>query len=142
MRFSLGLVSGGMIRLAPWLLPAALVLSPTASAQSQGPVVDLDTALRCSALFGIIASEQQRGVASSLADYPPLARRGREFFVQTWARLMDEQQLTREQAQQRYRSEVAKLQAEVVAAPDPGIRTRAIAGPCLTLLDATLPAAP
>lgn len=105
-------------------------------------MVDLGTALRCSALFGIIAAEQQRGVASSLADYPPLARRGREFFVQTGARLMDEQKLTRAQAQQRFMAEVEKLQAEVMAAPDPGAKARAIAGPCLALLDATIPATP
>ena len=142
MRFSLDLVSGGMIKLAPWLLPASLVMSPVAAAQTQSPVVDLDTALRCSALFGIIAAEQQRGVASSLADYPPLGQRGREFFVQTGARLMDAQKLTRDQAQQRFKSEVEKLQAEVIAAADPGARARTIAAPCLALLDATVPSKP
>ena len=136
------MVSGGMIKLAPWLLPASLALSPVAAAQTQGPVVDLDTALRCSALFGIIAAEQQRGVASSLATYPPMNQRGREFFVQTGARLMDEQKLTREQAQLRFKFEVEKLQAEVMAAPDPTATARTIAAPCLALLDATLPAKP
>jgi hypothetical protein len=139
MRFSFGLVSGGMIKRILRLIPAALTLSTAAGAQTLQPVVDLGTAMRCSAMFGIIAAEQQRGVPTSRADYPPLALRGREFFVQVWARLMDEQKLTREQAEQRYKAQVEALQAAVIAAADPGAEAKAIAGPCLALLDATVP---
>ena len=131
-----------MIKLASWLLPAALAVSAITPALAQSTVVDLDTALRCSALFGIIASEQKRGVAASLGDYPPLNQRGREFFVQTGARLMDQERLTREQVQLRFKGEIETLQTEVAVAPDPGAKARAIAGPCLALLDATVPAKP
>lgn len=125
-----------MLRLA--LAPAFLAATTVPLAAQEG-LVDLSTALRCSAAFGIIAAEQQRGVASAKADYPPLSQRGREFFVQTGARLMDEQKLTREQVQQRFRAEIAKLQDAAMASPDPAEFVRGVMAPCLTLLDATVP---
>jgi hypothetical protein len=126
-----------LIRLA--IVPAVLMAALPAPLAAQQGVVDLATALRCSAAFGIIASEQQRGVTASLKDYPPLGQRGREFFVQTGARLMDEQKLTREQVQMRFKAEVDKLQAEAISAPDPAAMVRAVMVPCLALLDATVP---
>ncbi len=119
---------------------AAALAAPSAPLAAQDGVVDLATALRCSAAFGIVAAEQQRGVAVSIRDYPPLSTRGREFFVQTGARLMDEQKLTREQVRARFQAEVEKLQAEAIAAPDPAVLVRGVLGPCLALLDATVPA--
>lgn len=120
------------------LAPVLLAVT-SAPLSAQEGVVDLGTALRCSAAFGIVANEQQRGIAASLRDYPPLGTRGREFFVQTGARLMDEQKLTREQVQARFKAEVEKLQGEAIASPDPASTVRAIMVPCLTLLDATVP---
>ena len=122
-----------------YLLPAMLMAALPAPLAAQNGVVDLATALRCSAAFGIIASEQQRGVAASVRDYPPLGARGREFFVQTGARLMDEQKLTREQVQARFKAEVESLQAETSAASDPAAKVRSIMEPCLTLLNAAVP---
>ncbi len=97
--------------------------------------------MRCSAAFAITAGDQQRGAAKA-AQYPPLQQRGREFFVRTGARLMDEQHLDRAQAQQRIKAEVARLQAETAAAPDPAAAYDAVIRPCLALLDVTIPAAP
>lgn len=122
-----------------WIVISAASILCAGAADAQQPLVNLDTALRCSAAFGIVAAEQQREVAAAQRDYPPLALRGREFFVQTGARLMDEQALDRAQVQQRLQSEVRKLQAEISAAPDPAAQTRAVMLPCLTLLDAALP---
>ena len=51
---------------------------------------------RCGAAFALVAEGQANGNAEALA-YPPLAERGREFFVQAGARLMDEAGLTREE---------------------------------------------
>jgi hypothetical protein len=121
------------------MMPALLLAALPAPLAAQNGLVDLSTALRCSAAFGLIAAEQQRGIASALKDYPPLSQRGREFFVQTGARLMDEQKLTREQVQARFKAEVDLLQAEVIAAPDPAAKVRSIMVPCLALLDATVP---
>ncbi len=109
-----------MIKLSQMLLAGGAALSFTSSATAQPNVVDLDTALRCSAAFGIVASEQARGVGTARTDYPALNQRGREFFVQTGARLMDAQKLDRPAMQQRLLAEVAKLQSEVAAASRPG----------------------
>lgn len=121
------------------MMCALLLAALPAPLAAQTGLVDLAAALRCSAAFGLIAAEQQRGVASALKDYPPLSQRGREFFVQTGARLMDEQKLTREQVQVRFKAEVDKLQAEAVAAPDSVAKVRSIMLPCLAMLDATVP---
>jgi len=120
-----------MIRFQP---PFALALI-AAPAGAQPVVVDLDTAAQCSAAFSIVASEQQRGMVAAQSGYPELDKRGREFFVQTGARLMDERGLTREQVQQRLKAEVEKLQS----ASDPAAFRQKVMVPCLTLLDATLP---
>lgn len=45
--------------------------------------------LRCSAAFALTANRQQAGEGWALA-FPPLAERGREFFVVATARLADE----------------------------------------------------
>ncbi len=45
--------------------------------------------LRCSAAFALVANRQQSGEQWALA-FPPLATRGREFFVQSGALLLDE----------------------------------------------------
>lgn len=120
-------------------LIAAFLAAPL---RAEPPVADLAVSLRCAAAFGIVASEQKRGIASALADYPPLGLRGREFFVQVGARLMDEQRLSREAMQARYKAEIEGLQAETMAAPDAKTAVAAIMAPCLKLLDATIPAEP
>lgn len=118
---------------------ALLALAAAAPVLAQPAVVDLDTAVRCSAAFGIVAADQARG-GPSAQDYPAIGARGREFFVQTGARLMDEQKLTRDKVQARMRAEVAKLQAETAASSDRRAAMRRIMTPCLSLLDATVPA--
>lgn len=137
------------MRIAPFamLKPSALIaraaallsLAAAAPGWAQPAVVDLDTALRCSAAFGIVAADQARG-GPLAQDYPALAVRGREFFVQTGARLMDERKLSRDQVQARMRGEVQKLQAETAATADRGAAMRRVMTPCLSLLDATVPA--
>ena len=123
----------------PLVCAAALFGSiPAVPALAQPAAVDLDKAVRCSAAFGIVAAQQARGLPGA-QDYPALGQRGREFFVQTGARLMDEQKLTREQVQARMRAEALKLQSEVAASPDPGAAIRGVMTPCLTLLDAVMP---
>jgi hypothetical protein len=119
----------------PLTLAAAV---PLLLAATQAPLVDSATAMRCSAAFGIIANEQARGIDSAKA-YPELGQRGREFFVQAAARLMDEEKLTREQLRARFKTEVEKLQNESIASSDPAATLRGIITPCLALLDAAVP---
>jgi hypothetical protein len=121
---------------------AALALLSAAAASAAPPpaaLADTGTALRCAAAFGIVASEQSRGTASALA-WPDLRVRGKEFFVQLGARMMDEERLDRAAMQARYKAAVDKLQSESIAAPDPAAVVRAVMEPCLGLLDATVPA--
>jgi len=121
---------------------ALLAVLAAAPLRAEAPVADLSLSLRCSAAFGIVANEQQRGIASAIADYPPLGLRGREFFVQIGARLMDEQRLGRAAMQARFKAEVEALQAQSMASADPKATVAAIMAPCLKLLDAAVPAVP
>ena len=72
---------------APQDAPAADALSPL-PADQQG-------AIRCSAAFALVAERQRQGDEAALV-YPPVGERGREFFVRTGARLMDETGMTRD----------------------------------------------
>lgn len=116
-----------MVQLA--LLAAALP-APVAPA----PVLNADqqAALRCAATFAIIAAGQARGDAAALA-YPPLGARGREFFVITGARLIDEAGLD---------DAGVKAAAEAEAAAARGQDHAAVMPFCLRLLDAQVPDRP
>ena len=86
--------------------------------------------------FAIIANEQQRGIASSLA-YPPLAERGKEYFVRSSARLVDELQVTREHVEVMLRAEVEALQAGSMASANPAQYVDQVMQPCLLSLAAS-----
>ena len=130
------------------LAPLALILALTAPAAAQAPraaepslSLGQETALRCSAVFGIIAGEQARKAPGANA-YPPLGQRGREYFVRNAARLMDETGATREQVAAMMQSRVRQLQSKTANSPDPFAAVKAALTPCLVLLDAELPATP
>lgn len=90
------------------------------------------TSLRCSAAFAMVAAGQAKGEADSLA-FPPLAKRGREYFVRVAARVMDETGVTREQLQ-------ALLLREATAVRTEGPKSlSALVPPCLMLLDMEVP---
>ena len=78
---------------------STLFLAALASMQTPAaaPALNAQQAatLRCSAALAVVAQGQANGKAAALA-YPPLGERGREFFVRTTARLMDELQLDRD----------------------------------------------
>jgi len=117
-----------------FLTPAALALvalAPAAYAQ-QAPAPSLTieqrTALRCSVAFALVAEGQARGDAE-MAAYPALGDRGREFFVRTSARIMDETGLNREAV-------AGILAAEVESLREKGALDQ-VMPPCLLLLDAS-----
>ena len=108
---------------------AALALTAPAAAQDAAPLKPLSleqrTAVRCSAAFAIVAVLQQRG---EHREWPPLAERGREFFVRVSTQIMDETGRSRE--------EVADaLTAQARELSDPATLSAAMP-PCLLLLDA------
>ena len=86
-------------------------------------------ALRCSAAFGLVAEGQARGDEASLS-YPALGERGKEFFVRSAARLMDELALDRAGIQTLVSLEAQKLWDEEGLLED-------VMPSCLTLLDAS-----
>lgn len=100
------------------------------------PQLTLDerTLLRCSAVFAIIAYEQGQGVESALA-WPPLAERGKEYFVQAGAKLMEAHHLSDADVTALYRAEIKRLQDESGEAADPQALVTAIMQPCLLSLE-------
>ena len=118
------------------LLPAVLAAVPAAAQEPPPFTLEHRMLLRCSAVFAIVAGEQQRGVASALA-YPALGERGREYFVRASARLMDDLKLTREQVEASLRAEVEGLQKATTDGGDPAATIDAVMQPCLSALGAS-----
>ena len=118
------------------ILAVALLAAPACAADAPKLTLEQKTMLRCSAAFAIIANEQSRGIESAKA-YPPLAERGKEYFVRTGARLIADHQLTHEQIDALYRSEIKHLQDESATARDPQKFVVSLMQPCLLSLDAS-----
>lgn len=121
----------------------SLTLLPL-SASAQPPAMPKltlaqETSLRCSAAFGLIAYDQKRGAPGANA-FPPLGTRGREFFVRTTARLMDETGATRETVQALLKVRVDDLQKGAAESADPSEFVGRTVRACLPLLDAEVPA--
>ncbi len=95
--------------------------------------LDQETAVRCSVAFAIVASEQASGTPLA-AGWPVLGQRGREFFVRTGARLMDETGATRPQVQALFSRSAGDLRGSGLAQ-----RLASLRSPCLALLDLTVP---
>ena len=115
------------------LLPLALLTAaPTAMAQETPPAPQLNAeqsaTLRCAAAFAIVSHGQANGDETAL-EYPPLAERGREFFVRAGARLMDELGLDREGIQALVSAEAQRLWDEDAIAE--------VMPACMMLLDAS-----
>jgi hypothetical protein len=115
---------------------AALVALPAAAQEAPRYTLEHRMLLRCSAAFAIVAGEQQRGLATALA-YPPLAERGREYFVRSSVRLMDDLAITREQVEASLRGEVEALRKASAEAADPAGYVDGVMQPCLSALEAS-----
>ncbi|MGN6496527.1 MAG: hypothetical protein ACTHK5_04195 [Tsuneonella sp.] len=116
-RFALALASAALLGAAP---------SAAQTAVSPPPLtIEQQAALRCSAAFAVGAAMQQRGQG---CEWPPLATRGREFFVRVSAQLMDDTGRTREQV-------AADLAAQARQLGDPAA-LKATMPACLLMLDA------
>ncbi len=121
----------------------ALILVTPANAQPAAPDLsritdDHRAALRCSALFAIIASEQMRGVESALR-LPMLDYRGREFFVRTGAKVIEEAGIPREAVARLMEDEVARLQQQAMSRENPDVVMAEAMTACQPLLDAAIP---
>lgn len=122
------------------LLPLGHVLAAApVTARDDAPTApspDQAVLLRCSAAFALVAGDQARG-APVAAAYPPLATRGREFFVRASAQLMDELHLNREQVQAMLQEQVAELQQGSAATKDRAGYLDEVMQPCLETLEAS-----
>lgn len=116
------------------LAQPAITAEPHELAADPQLTLDERTLLRCSAAFAIIAYEQGQGVESALA-WPPLAERGKEYFVQAGAKLMEAHQLSDTDVTALYRAEIKRLQDESSEAADPQAMVTAIMQPCLLSLE-------
>jgi len=105
---------------------AAPLLAQSPAPEPQPLTLGQAAALKCSAAFARGAALQARGEGS---EWPPLAERGREFFVRTSARIMDETGRSRDFV-------ALELTRESQALAAPGTLAAAM-GPCLLLLDAS-----
>ena len=124
------------MKIVPSLLSAVLLATPAMAQEPPRFTLEHRMLLRCSAVFSIVAGEQERGVASARA-YPPLGERGREYFARTGARLMDDLKLTREQVAASLRAEVEAQQKASMEAPDPVEYVDSVMQPCLSALEAS-----
>jgi len=122
---------------------AAQAPSPAVAPAAPMPQVDTETAagLRCAAAFAIVASEQRRGLPTALG-FPPLAERGREYFVRVGARAMDRTKLSREAVRGLLEAEVGKLQEEAKGSADPEAAVMNVMNPCLARLEVEVPPLP
>ncbi|MBT2134892.1 hypothetical protein KK137_11160 [Croceibacterium sp. LX-88] len=120
------------------MLTLGLLAAPAAAQQPPRPALTLEQQMmvRCSAVFAIVAGDQARSVPSARA-YPPMAARGKEFFVRSNARLMDELRLSREQVQELMSNEVKALQVRSKEAGNPAAYLDSVMKPCLSALDAS-----
>lgn len=116
-------------------LAAAPLAPPTAA---PALTVDQETALRCSASFAIAAAEQSRGAKWALA-FPQLLAGGKEYFVRTGARLMDETGLSRTEVQALVQRHALALRAGMARTSDPATVFAATMPLCLDLLETTMP---
>ncbi len=109
---------------------ALVAQASPAPAAAREPQLSIEqrTGLRCAAAFALVAQAQARGDAEALS-LPPLATRGREFFVRFSAQLMDDTGMTRDA--------VAGLLAAEAQALGAGSDVRQVMPACILLLDAS-----
>ncbi|MFN2099721.1 hypothetical protein [Altererythrobacter sp. MF3-039] len=111
----------------PTFFFAAIFLAQSAPAAPQLSL-EQQAALRCSAAFALVSHGQEIGNADAM-QFPKLEERGREFMVQSMAKLMDETGLDRD-------SVAALLSAEAQSLFDDGRIVETMPA-CLALLDAS-----
>jgi hypothetical protein len=114
------------------LLAAVPAVARDKQAADPAPAPSLEQAmmLRCSAAFAIVAGDQARGIAPAKA-YPPLAERGKKFFVAASAQLMDEMHVDHDAVEAMLRDQVDQLQQGRASADDPAAYVDAVMQPCL-----------
>ncbi|RKF22710.1 hypothetical protein D6851_05765 [Altericroceibacterium spongiae] len=103
-----------------------------AAAQGSDPASKLtaehETILRCSAAFAMVAGQQDEGNAEA-NKYPPMDERGREYFVQGMAQIMDDTGMDRTAI-------IEQLRTQLIDLAQPGKLDEAMP-PCLLSLESS-----
>jgi hypothetical protein len=107
-----------MIKFVAILLAAALCAVPTWSGAAAPKLPELEAQVHCALVFGKVVREQSQKVPRS-ERFPAMAGPGREFFVITGARALDEKAVTLETIEAYYMSRFAVLQDSLTKAADP-----------------------
>ena len=128
MTFTL-LATALVMQAAPMQAPQAPpLIDPTVPAEPVELTLPQQTSMRCSAAFAVVVRERN-AKRKTYPDYPDLDTRGKEFFVQSLAQVMDETGMGRDTVTKLVMDNVEYL-SEPAALDDimPG---------CLLLLDAS-----
>lgn len=112
--------------LAAALLAAQAAVPLVTTPQPVPLTIEQQSAVRCSIAIAMAAEQQRAGQAAGKT-WPDLTTRGREFFVRSLARLMDEAKLTRSML-------TLYAQREAEALKQPG-RLDEVMPPCLMFLE-------
>ena len=107
-----------MIKPVAILLAAALCAVPAWSNAAAPKLPALEDQVHCALVFGKIAREQSQKVPRS-DRFPVMVGSGREFFVITGARALDEKAVTLETIEAYYMSRFAILQDSLTKSADP-----------------------
>lgn len=122
------------------LLALALAASPAIALADQPKSDDLDQRVRCSAIFALLARDQNKKLPEAAA-YPSMEEKGKAFFMDTGMRLFAERKVDPGTVRAFFQSEVEKFQGEVVAAKDPKAHFDAAFRSCQHYLSETAPVA-
>lgn len=120
----------------------ALINPLAALAQTGAPasvLPDLDGQVRCAALFAMIAAEQNSKVPGS-DRFPPMQERGRDFFISTGLRQIEERKMPPEDMQAYYVAQIAVIRSDHAKAADPARAVDAEMATCLKMAETAPPA--
>lgn len=110
---------------------AAVVQQPATPPEEAAPPalsISAQAGVRCAAAFALVSYEQANG-GPAAEKWPAIDPRGREYFVRTMARVMDETGMDREAT-----AELARLEAQRLIEAN---EVDAVMPACLALLDAS-----
>ena len=107
-----------MTKPAAILLAAALCAVPAWSSAAAPNLPELEAQVHCALVFGQITREQSRKAPRS-DRFPAMVGPGREFFVITGARALDEKAVTLETIEVYYMNRFAVLQDSLTKSADP-----------------------
>lgn len=103
-----------------------------------GPLPDLDAQVRCAALFAMIAAEQNNKVPGS-DRFPPMAKSGRDFFISTGLRLVEERKMSTDEMQPYFMAQINVIRADHAKTDNPAKAVDTEMAVCLKMAESVPP---